>query len=280
MLPSPPDPTRTRLERPLASQPQRLGPAPSARAPVSGPTLFARYAFGPNRLGLCGPDDAASLFAATTADPGEGDERLVRQLALGFEGAYPYLRLIGQANGIADPLDRRVVEAYWLGSPLLDAVTPDLMGESLRHRFRPRLGQPTWKWLASTAPAGSRPVHAFHVLDVFPKVGLMRSEQVDGVLQTMDSCRIRWGRVLERSGDSLVVNAVPLALEDGKMVLGEARPERITGWQDGRGFLGDVDVGDVVSVHWDWACDVLDADQLERLMGWTRHELGIANQTL
>ena len=178
------------------STPQVNDRRAAARPAVSGPTLFARYAYGPNRLGLCGPDDAASLFGATTAEAGEGDERLVRQLALGFEGAYPYLRLIGQANGIADPLDRRVVEAYWLGSPLLDAITPDLLAESLRRRFRPRLGLPTWRWLESTAPAGSKPVHAFHVLDVFPKVGLMRGEQVDGVLQTMDSCRIRWGRVL------------------------------------------------------------------------------------
>ena len=269
MLHSPPDPR--------GSPPRRRA---AERGTVSGPTLFARYAFGPNRLGLCGPDDAASLFGETTGDDGTGDERLVRQLALGFEGAYPYLQLIGRANGIADPLDRRVVEAYWLGSPLLDLVTPGLLGESLRVRFRPRLGEPTWRWLASSAPAGSRPVHAFHVLDVFPKVGLMRGEQVGPVLQTMDNCRIRWGRVLERAGDNLVVNAVPLALDEGKLVLGEPRVERIIGWQDGRGFLGAVEAGDVVSIHWDWACDVLSADQLDRLIGWTQHELGIANQTL
>ena len=33
---------------------------------ASGPVLFARYAYGPNRLGLCGPDDAESLFGETT----------------------------------------------------------------------------------------------------------------------------------------------------------------------------------------------------------------------
>ena len=59
MLHSPPDPPRWLPE-----------PRPGDRAPVSGPTLFARYAYGPNRLGLCGPDDAASLFGATTGEPG------------------------------------------------------------------------------------------------------------------------------------------------------------------------------------------------------------------
>ena len=157
-----------------------------ARAEASGPVLFARYAYGPNRLGLCGPDDAEAIFGETSDG---SDERELRELALGFEGAYPYLELIARANAIADPLDRRVVEAYWLGSPLLESVTPDLLGESLRLRFRPRLGKPAWKWLLASAPSGAKPVHAFHVLDVFPKVGLMRAEQADRVLETMDSCR-------------------------------------------------------------------------------------------
>lgn len=259
-----------------------MQPAPPSRAEgvrqdPAGPVLFARYAYGPNRLGLCGPDDAEALFGETSAG---GDERALRQLARGFDGAYPYLELIARANGIADPLDRLVVEAYWLGSPLLEAVTPNLLGESLRVRFRPRLGQPTWKWLEASAPAGAKPVHAFHVLDVFAKVGLMRSERTDKVLETMDSCRIRWGRVQDRVGDALVVNAVPLVLLDGKLSFGPARIEQVTGWRDGHGFLGDVRPDDVVSIHWGWACDVLGDDQLARLIGWTQRQLSIANETL
>jgi hypothetical protein len=123
-------------------------------------------------------------------------------------------------------------------------------------------------------------VHAFHVLDVFPKVGLMRSEQVDNVLRTMDSCRIRWGRVLERDGDQLLVNAVPLALVNGELTLGPARLERINAWRDGQGFLGEVAPDDVVSIHWDWACDVLDTAQVGRLIAWTRRQLRIANETI
>ncbi len=249
----------------------------AARPAPSGPFLFARYAYGPNRLGLCGPDDAASLFGESTAG---SDEREVRNLARGFEGAYPYLELIARANGIADPLDRRVVDAYWLGSRLLDNVTPSLLGDSLRVRFRPRVSQHTWRWLESSAPNGAKPVHAFHVLDVFPKAGLMRGEHADRVLQVMDSCRIRWGRVQARDGDALVVNAVPLAIEGGKLSLGPARMERITAWRDGVGFVSDVKPNDVVSIHWDWACDVLDADQAARLISWTQRELDIANETL
>jgi hypothetical protein len=258
----------------------RHGPTPTlerARTVAPGPVLFARYAYGPNRLGLCGPDDADALFGETS---GGSDQRELRDLARGFDGAYPYLELIARANAIADPLDRRVVDAYWLGSPLLDAVTPNMLGESLRLRFRPRLDGHAWSWLRQAAPAGAKPVHAFHVLDVFPKVGLMRTDQVDRVLETMDSCRIRWGRVQDRAGDALVVNVVPLALVEGKVTLGPARLEQVTGWRDGRGFLGDVHPGDVVSIHWGWACDVLDDDQVGRLVGWTQRQLTIANDTI
>jgi hypothetical protein len=118
------------------------------------------------------------------------------------------------------------------------------------------------------------------VLDVFPKIGLMRAEQAEMVLETMDSCRIRWGRVRDRAGDTLVVNAVPLMLVDGKLALGPTRIEQVTGWRDGYGFLGQVRPGDVVSIHWGWACDVLRAEQVSRLIGWTQRQLSIANETL
>ena len=243
----------------------------------SGPVLFARYAYSPNRLGLCGPDDAESLFGEATSG---GDDRELRRLAQGFEGAYPYLELIARANGIPDPLDVRVVDAYWLGSPLLDGVTPGLLADSLRTRFRPRVRPGTWRWLEGAAPIGGKPVHAFHVLDVFPKVGLMRGEQADKVVEVMDSCRVRWGRVLERIGDQLLVNVVPLRLIDGALALAPAELRRVTAWRSGAGFIGEVTVGDVVSVHWDWACDVLDDHALRRLIGWTSRQLAVANQSI
>jgi hypothetical protein len=244
---------------------------------VSGPVLFARYAFGPNRLGYCGPDDAVELFEQATVG---GEDAALRSLARGFEGAYPYLELIARANGLADPLDARVVDAYWLGNPLLDKVAEGPLGRSLESRFRGRLTGDAWRWLATTPGAGARPVHAFHVLDVFPKLGLLRGGAVDGVIRTIDACRIRWGRVRERDGDWLVVDAVPLAIVGGRLELGEARPERIQAWRDGVGFLPEVGPGDIVSIHWDWACDRLSVAQVARLQAWTRRELAVANRTI
>jgi hypothetical protein len=246
-------------------------------APTPGPMRFARYAFGPNRLGYCGPDEAGELFQHATRG---GDLARLRELAAQFEGAFPYLQLIARSNDIADPLAASVVEAYWLGAALAERVRPAALGRSLEERFRPRLRGDGWRWLGATAEAGAVPNHAFHVLDVFPKVGMLRSGEVENALQVMDSCRIRWGRVLERDGDALVVSAVPLEMHEGRLRLGAPRPERIRGWVDGAGFVEDAVPGDVVAIHWDWACERLDATRLAALRHSTAAELRIANRSI
>jgi len=292
-------------------------PSPGVRAsgrqargttPPSGPVLFARYAFGPNRLGLCGPEDWRSLLelgaagAAASAGsdggrPGTRDaapanpdartralvtdiDHSLRDLAARFEGAYPYLELIARAHGISDVMDRRVVDAYWIGNTLSDQVDPGLMLQSMDTRFRAQLSPEAWRWLEGKPQAGGRPTHAFHVFDVFPRVGLMRGGAVTDAIKLMDSCRIRWGRVLEVKGEQLLVNAVPLRLVEGKLVLGEARPQAVRRWLDGTGFVSDVEIGDVVSLHWDWACEVLSPARLDALQRRTTHQLGLANQTI
>lgn len=260
----------------ISAAPQRAGDR-SPDTPVPGPIRFARYAYGPNRLGYCGPDAADELLGEASQG---NDLRRIRELATGFEGAFPYLELIARSNGIADPLDARVVEAYWLGSDLLTNVPANAFGRSVEERFRPRVRASAWRWLATKAPDGAHPVHAFHVLDVFPVAGLLRGGATDDVLRTIDSCRIRWGRVVERIGADLLVDAVPLEWADGKLRLAPARPEMIRGWQDGLGFVGDVGPGDLVAIHWDWACERLDGRQLAALQASTGRELALANATI
>jgi hypothetical protein len=244
---------------------------------VPGPVRFARYAYGPNRLGYCGPDAADELLGEAAEG---GDLRRIRDLARGFEGAYPYLELIARSNGIPDPLDAQVVEAYWLGNDLLQAVPAASFGRSVEERFRPRARTTAWRWLATKAPDGAHPVHAFHVLDVFPVVGLLRGEVTGDVLRTIDSCRIRWGTVRDRLGPDLVVDVVPLEWAAGKLRLGPPRPETIRGWDDGLGFVADIEPGDVIAVHWDWACERLDPRQSAALRDWTMRELAVANRTI
>src|SRR5690349_16491491 len=105
---------------------------------AAGPLLFARYAYPPNALGLCGADVRHTLLEYGAA--GESDEGLA-ELARTFEGAWPYLELIAGANRIEDPLDVRVVEAYWVGNELLDRVDRGRLTTHLDERFRGRLGR-------------------------------------------------------------------------------------------------------------------------------------------
>ena len=95
--------------------------------------LFARYAYPPNSHGFCGPGDAGAFFEYGVAG---ADDRGLRDMAQQFAGAWPYLELIAGATGLDDPLDRRVVEAYWVGSPRLDQVSTRSVGNSMEERFR------------------------------------------------------------------------------------------------------------------------------------------------
>lgn len=244
---------------------------------ISGALLFGRYAFPPNRLGYCGPDDSIALLEYVSE---QRTDRGLLELERRFAGAYPYLQLIAQANGIADPFDHRVVEAYWIGNACLARVTPEAFGRSLSDRFSDRMSRQTFGWLTGKLELGAKPHHNFHVFDVYTRAGLMNDRAAPVLLETMDSCRISWGKVAAVEGAELVVERPALALAGGKLTLSEARPTRVLRQLDGRGFAEDVRPGDNVSVHWNWACDVLSASALARLMRSNARALALANQTI
>jgi uncharacterized protein DUF6390 len=243
----------------------------------SGALLFGRYAFPPNRLGYCGPDDNQALLEQVAAR--RPDQGLV-ELEKRFEGAYPYLCLIAQANEIPDPFDSRVVEAYWIGNELLERVTAAPFYESLRERFSSRMKSSEFAWLGRKLELSARPHHNFHVFDVYVRAGLMRNERADIAVETMDNCRISWGRVAAVEGAELIVERPQLVLAGGKLTLSEPRPFRAGRQLDGRGFVDDVKVGDMVSIHWNWACDVLDVSAMARLGRATQRAMSQANLTI
>ncbi|GAC1657510.1 MAG: DUF6390 family protein [Candidatus Dormibacteraceae bacterium] len=242
-----------------------------------GALLFGRYAFPPNQLGYCGPPDHQALLDHVAA--GAPDRGLV-ELERRFEGAYPYLVLIAQANGIADPFDERVVEAYWVGNNLLNKVEAGGFRDSLHERFGPRMDSRSFHWLTTKLTAGARPHHNFHVFDVYVRAGLMNDERATIALDLMDSCRVSWGTVTAGDGDDLLVERQPLTLAGGKLALGETVSTRVTRQQGGQGFVGSPAAGSTVSIHWNWACDVLDAGALRRLQRATARCLDLANQTI
>ncbi|MET0728043.1 MAG: DUF6390 family protein [Acidimicrobiales bacterium] len=241
-----------------------------------GAVLFARFAYPPNALGYCGPDDHLALLEYGTS--GNADAGLV-DLARQFEGAWPYLELIAGSAGVDDPLDRRVVEAYWLGNELTGRVTRSEFGWHLRDRFGDRTGV-AWSQVADAIEAGGVPTHAFHVLSVYPWIGLLHSGVVDEPLRVLDQCRIRWGRLVGVESDHARVRSRPLVWRDGRLELGAARVEDVRIAEGDAGFVAGWSPGDWAALHWDWACDRLDERRLGFLRAATRRQLDLVNHDL
>lgn len=246
-----------------------LAPKPK---PLGGPLRFIRYAFMPNHLSYCGPGDNQALFEYGTQQVVDGG---LPPLLGAFAGAVPYLRLIARANNIQDPFDARVVDAYWLGNSLLEAVEVRELHDALLARVGKQLQGSARRWVLGKAPAGARPHHNFHVFDVHSRVG----EQGRN-LHTMDQCRISWGKVLSCEGSELIVERRPLVIDQGRLALGPARQERVTRQFEGRGFADDAAPGDWVSLHWGWVCEVIGAAQQAQLAHYTDFHLTLASATL
>ncbi|MDQ2751072.1 MAG: DUF6390 family protein [Pseudonocardiales bacterium] len=243
----------------------------------SGTTLFARYAYPPNELGYCGPDDASVLLRRGSAAAHSQIAEHARQ----FEGAWAYLEIIAAAAGIADPLDTRVVEAYWIGNALLDHVDQRLLVATLQERFGDQAG-------ASWVPGP--PHHGFQVFAVYPWVGLLRRGTGEVALSVLEQCRIRWGEVIAVEGERVRVQSRPLVLTDGLLELGPLQEQSAAWSVEGRtllpvettrdGLVAPVSSGDQIAMHWDWVCDVLDAAQVTQLELHTVDQLARTNAGL
>ena len=237
--------------------------------PGAGVLRFTRYAYPPNVLGYCGPDDHQALLEYASA--GEADEGL-DELARAFEGAWPYLALIAAANGDADPLDDDVVSAYWIGNDLLDRVPGDLLVRHLEDRFRPRVAGSVEPVVGPVLQGGVAH-HSLHVLGVTPWIGLLRAGHPDPAMEVVERCLIRWGRVVTAPDDGWTSVTVPTITWDGHhLALGPPRVEPFRCEVRGH-HLADVQVDDLVGVHWEWVCDRLSRDEADALARTTRHNL-------
>jgi hypothetical protein len=240
---------------------------------TAGPLLFARYAYPPNALGFCGADETRTLLEYGAAGASDGG---LAELARTFEGAWPYLTLIADANRIADPLDPRVVQAYWVGNELLDRVTASTLSRHVEERFRGRIGR-SWRRVLDAVAAGAVPHHTFHVLAVYPWLGLLRTGIVEQPLYVLDRCRTTPALVCSRDGDTARVLLRPLewngrTLELAPPAIREAR------WRnDGLGLVAQPEPGEWVALHWDFVCDRLAAVDAARLAYETQRTLAAIN---
>ncbi|MBU0756877.1 MAG: hypothetical protein KKF44_02330 [Nanoarchaeota archaeon] len=243
---------------------------------MNGLLRCSRYAFGPNRLHYCGPDQNQEILAyidSNTEDPG------LARLLRGFQTLYPYLKVIAEANEIADPFDARIVEAYWIGNSLLDRVSKRALYNHLIEDkgLKKRIGAKLFNEVDSSIDAHALPHHSFHVFDVWRRTGNL--DDLD-MIEKLDSCRISSGVVENSSGPFVTIKTRPLRYFNGKLTLGDSISKKIT-----RSFEADIDIeeikkGDLVSIHWDVICEKITQDQADMLERYTLHHLNLANKTI
>ncbi|MEE6176439.1 DUF6390 family protein [Mycobacterium sp. 050134] len=236
-----------------------------------GADMFARYAYAPNALGYCGPP-----LGATLRD-GSVDE--VRRAAAGFSGAWPYLRVLAKLTGIADPLDFRLVESYWLGGGIGATCDPRDFYRGLLDIIGPRAGH-YWTHLTPDLAAEAAGNHSFHVFGVYPWTRFLGRGMDEHPLGVLDNCRIGCGTVLSVTGDRVEVSCRRLVWADGALSLSEPSARVLDIWADGYSAVPDVAPGDRVALHWGRLCGRLSVAQAHTLADSTDRQLRITSERL
>jgi len=233
----------------------------------------SKYAFGPNRLHYCGPDASAEVAAHIkegVADPGL--EALLKR----FETLYPYLLHIAGENGIKDPFDPRVVEAYWIGNDLLGRIE---QGHFYRHlkdglSMKKKMGAEAFEGgVAEKIRHGGLPHHSFHVLNVWKGMGEKMLEGIHDVAE----CLVSVGKVVEINGPWIMVETERLSF-NGKCLMLAQETRRLPRPFDASEEWDMLSLGDFVSFHWGVICEKLSPEQAARLKRYTAKSITLANR--
>lgn len=216
------------------------------RVGADGAAMFARFAYPPDDVGHTVADHARELRDYA---PGGLSAPALGQRFRAYVAALPALTQIARTLATKDPLDARVVEAYWLGVPTRGRVSRDVTDHH----------------------------HNAHVLITGPWRDLLTGQSAARALHALDQCRVRWGRVATVESDSATVRSRPLVFTDGALSLGEPRLETVALKPEGASAPARVRQGDWCAMHWGWLADRLTTRQLVQLRRVTRTHLETVN---
>lgn len=236
-----------------------------------GAEMFARYAYAPNALGYCGPPLGATLRDGSVAE--------VRRAATKFSGAWPYLRVLSELTGIADPLDYRLVESYWLGGGVGADLEPQRFFDALLAIIGPQAGH-YWSHLTVDLAGEAAGNHCFHVFGVYPWTRFLGRGIDEQPLSVLDNCRISSGTVLSRDADRVEVLCRSLTWDGRALALSDPAARVLDVWVDGYSAVPEVAAGDVVAMHWARLCGRLSPAQLGALTESTARQLLVTGHRL
>jgi hydrogenase maturation factor len=241
---------------------------------IDGILRCAKYAFMPNYLTYCGPDKNKTLFEYCSNDYFEPK---LQHILTEFEVMYPYLKLIAQNNQIKDEFDPEVVDAYWIGNRLTEGVE---IRKLYRHftediNLKSKLKKSTIDKVLGYVPELAKPHHNFHVMNIWLRAGKIN---IHHTLKSIDECRISWGIVKEIKKSAVLVDWQPLMIKNDMLMQGTAVNREVLTQFNDQGFVKDLKVGDIVTIHWGWVCERINPEQLKNLQKYTKQSLMIFNQ--
>lgn len=238
---------------------------------MKGLIVQAKYCFMPNRLGACGAQNKKEdLFEyAVCGAEDTGLEEILKT----FEAAYPYLKFIAEANGIANPFEEKVVRAYWLGNSLLDFVDKQKFYHWCFERYGKMVDKKIIKLLVGKVPLGAVPHHSFHVFNSY-----LRQRNYSKVLHYINECRVSSGKVVKLDRSSATVEWTPIKLGVRGLSFGETEKRDVLFKFQDKSFVKDLTPGDIVSFHWGWAAERISPQQEKDLSFYTRKQLDLFNE--
>jgi len=245
----------------------------------NGILLHAKHAYMPNSLGYCGPDDRGVILQHLEESRGGGE---LESVLKGFEAAYPFLRLIAKSTG-KDVFDYSIPEAYWIGNSLLERVeNPEFYRFS--HHELPGKEPTEVKRIFKTSAGVARPHHSFYVMSTYatssvatgPNLSVDGKKKVQGLV---DNCRISWGRVEGISRRKLTVEYRPVVVDDDRFLLSKPVVKKVDFNAEVTPF-STIKRGDWVTMHWNYACEVINQRQLLNISKYTEMDLQATNEIL
>lgn len=249
-----------------------------------GVLMCAKYSIPPNFFGYCGPPKNSNLVDHLREQKADKEISLILSE---FETLYLYLKLISIENKIADCFNKKVVEAYWLGNSLLKNTSNIDYANLLKEKFEieKKIGRgKTEKINAKILSYRFYPHHSFHVFNIFKRTGHDPSFHT---LKTMDECRIGWGKISQKSclrrqakvksQKFILVETKPLIIKGDKLDFGETILKEIKFDYKGKSFICNLKVGDWISFHWGFICDVLTENQVKNLEFYTQKSIDFFN---
>ena len=97
----------------------------------------------------------------------------------------------------------------------------------------------------------------------------------------MDQCRVSWGKIVSSSkievrskSAKIILNVRPLIYEKDKLKLGKSESKEVIS-------LGLAPkIGEWVSVHWGYICEILTLQQVKNLEHYTKLAIYLANRSV